>query len=571
MDNIANTTPPTMKHSAWFAWALFLSLSLPTFAQAQQEAVFYIESLNAQGAVIRSGTGFFTNNSGTGLTHRDLFIDAASANAIMADSSVYPIERITGDDPASGLVRFQITGLTGDSKSIALGSTAAAEGSQAQLLSASGNSQVASVGSTDISISLSQAQAPYGQLMITGYNANRTDMGSPVLANNQLVGVLVPGVISGQSFIVDAQRIKAMGGKNLGLAPYASSVRSNHAYLNAMLNYHQGNWDLTAASFAAVKRDFPNDAVLFKMSAESQMESGNPAGALEDWTEVIRLDGNNVEAYTERGFIYYDQNKGSEALQDFNRAVALKGTGAKLFEYRGRLLYKAEDYASAEADLVKAIEAGIEDAEVEYLLGNARFRLKKYPEAISAYDAAISKGLENELVYNNRGKAKFLTEDVSGAIADYSASLNQKGDYDRAMINRADAYALQEDWANAAADYRSARQMGVVDGAMTRKEGDAYLRLEDWANAVQAYDAAQQTGLQEAAMVRDRGFAHFQLESYAKAATDLNTAAGSFAEEVKVFRELGLAQFELSKYNETVAALTQATKLGATDKDEMYA
>ncbi|HAA17390.1 MAG TPA: hypothetical protein DCP28_00930, partial [Cytophagales bacterium] len=129
-----------MKNFTWIG-LLVACIGLNTttlFAQDASQAIFYIQTLDANGQPLGGGTGFFVDAKGTGITHRNNFIGAASAQLITADSSIYAIERITGEDAATGLVRFQATGLSGDVASLKTANQAPKEGTSVEAWSADG-------------------------------------------------------------------------------------------------------------------------------------------------------------------------------------------------------------------------------------------------------------------------------------------------------------------------------------------------------------------------------------------------------------------------------------------------
>jgi tetratricopeptide (TPR) repeat protein len=58
--------------------------------------------------------------------------------------------------------------------------------------------------------------------------------------------------------------------------------------------------------------------------------------AIKDYTEAIRLDPENVSAYTNRGFSWANKNEHDKAIEDYNEAIRLDPEYAKAYYYRGR-------------------------------------------------------------------------------------------------------------------------------------------------------------------------------------------------------------------------------------------
>ena len=45
--------------------------------------------------------------------------------------------------------------------------------------------------------------------------------------------------------------------------------------------------------------------------------------AIEDFSYVIKKQENNIDAYINRGCVYYDLNKCKEAIKDYKKAIEL--------------------------------------------------------------------------------------------------------------------------------------------------------------------------------------------------------------------------------------------------------
>ena len=236
-------------------------------AQSAQEAIFYIQTLDANGQALRGGTGFFVDNKGTGITLNQNFAGATTAQIITADSSVYTIQRITGEDAATGLVRFLVEGLRSDVTGLRPAGKAPAANTSITVWGATAPTGAAGIGSANLSLANSQAQPPYGQILTVNQTAPAGYHGGPAVANGEVVGIVAEGIVPSGTLLVDAQRLSQMVGKNTGFTPYAAALQNQDAYLKAMLSYSQENWSVAAGQFAQAKRAFPQDKALFVLSA----------------------------------------------------------------------------------------------------------------------------------------------------------------------------------------------------------------------------------------------------------------------------------------------------------------
>lgn len=102
------------------------------------------------------------------------------------------------------------------------------------------------------------------------------------------------------------------------------------------------------------KSEQPTD--VYANRAVDNYNRGNYREALSDASEAIRLDPQNVAAYTYRGHIYNALGDYKRAIQDFNAAILLDGQNSSAYSGRGVAFANSGDYNNAVADLSKAIE-----------------------------------------------------------------------------------------------------------------------------------------------------------------------------------------------------------------------
>ena len=67
----------------------------------------------------------------------------------------------------------------------------------------------------------------------------------------------------------------------------------------------------------------------------ARRKQGDQNGAIEDWTEAIKLNPNFASAYCLRGIEIGNKGDFEGAIKDFDQAVRIKPDYAEAYKYRG--------------------------------------------------------------------------------------------------------------------------------------------------------------------------------------------------------------------------------------------
>ena len=144
--------------------------------------------------------------------------------------------------------------------------------------------------------------------------------------------------------------------------------------------------DRAIADFTEAIRLDPHDADAYVNRAGVYSQKGDLQRAIADYDKAIQIDPNNVEAYSFRGMIHSQNGKYDQALNDLNKAIQLdpKYANAHMFRaaiYFGRSVFNKEkaDYDKAIQDISNAITDSEEalrlepdDGAVNSLLSNVK-------------------------------------------------------------------------------------------------------------------------------------------------------------------------------------------------------
>lgn len=150
------------------------------------------------------------------------------------------------------------------------------------------------------------------------------------------------------------------------------------------------------------------------LKAAALQISGDDKGAADLYTEIIKDDKKNTEAYLRRGDIYCKTGDYDAAYNDYNDAVKAdkKCYDAYFGLYRA---YKSQgDESSANKALENIISLDSDDGDVLMQQGKAYYYMSDYDNASSKLELAVKKGNQEALYY--QGMIKMGEKDYYGAV-----------------------------------------------------------------------------------------------------------------------------------------------------------
>ncbi|MEH2404209.1 MAG: tetratricopeptide repeat protein [Nostoc sp.] len=236
-----------------------------------------------------------------------------------------------------------------------------------------------------------------------------------------------------------------LGDKQGAIADYNQALQINPKYADAY--YQRGRVQLNdLKEETSATRDFQKAADLYfeqGKKADGYRSQGvirsilkDYQGAITVYTQSIKLNPNDLQAYINRGIARHQSGDNRGAIADFNAALKINPNLALAYNNRGNAHSDLGDKQEAIADFNAAIKINPNFALAYYNRGNARRQLGDKQGAIADYNAALKINPNSALAYNNRGNARRQLGDNQGAIADYNAALKINPKYALAYNNR---------------------------------------------------------------------------------------------------------------------------------------
>jgi tetratricopeptide (TPR) repeat protein len=272
---------------------------------------------------------------------------------------------------------------------------------------------------------------------------------------------------------------------------------------------------------------------------------GDYETAIADFTEAIRLDPNNKEAYNWRGSAYHNNNDYDWAIADYTQAIRIDPNYMSAYYNRGNAYSNKSDYDRAIADYTQAIRIDPNYMSAYYNRGNAYRNKSDYDRAIADYTQAIRIDPNFALSYNNRGFAYFSKKDYDRAIADYEAALKIDPSYTLAKNN-----------------LENARKAPMTQKAKSfYEQGVRVFKIGSYDTAIEDFTEAIRLDPNYADAYAFRGEAYFLKKDYDRAITDFTQAIRIDPNHAIAYNDRGTAYTSKKEYNRAIADFETALKI----------
>jgi len=108
--------------------------------------------------------------------------------------------------------------------------------------------------------------------------------------------------------------------------------------------------------------------------------------------QVIAADGNDFQAWTALGSVYYAEEKFDDAEGAYLKAIELHPTSPRAYVNLGRVRSSQKKFGEAVEPLTKAVELQPSSGDANFLLGECYLQLKKGSKAIPYLNEAAKNG-----------------------------------------------------------------------------------------------------------------------------------------------------------------------------------
>jgi tetratricopeptide (TPR) repeat protein len=251
-----------------------------------------------------------------------------------------------------------------------------------------------------------------------------------------------------------------------------------------------GQYNEAIEDFTNVIRLNPSYAYAYNSRGIARAKSDDPDGAIEDFEKIMAIDPDYVDAYNNRGFVLRQLNKLTEAIEDFTTAIRLSPNYIRAYNNRGEARQAANELHGAIEDFTEAIRLNPNDADGYIKRANAHTKLNDLPEAIKDFTEAIRLNPNDADAYNSRGITLGQSGDLAGAIEDFEKIMGIDPNYVNAYYNRGFAREKLGDLPGAIEDFTEAIELDPNYVNAYKNRAVAHRKLNNLIGAIEDFTEA---------------------------------------------------------------------------------
>ncbi len=281
--------------------------------------------------------------------------------------------------------------------------------------------------------------------------------------------------------------------------------------------------------------------------------------AIEAYSQAIKLNPRDTDAYNNRGVAYQKLGNFDRAFKDYNTAIPINPYDAVIYSNRGAAYVDKGELDRGLEDLNRAIEVNPNYAETFYNRGIAYDNKGDYNRAISDFNKAIQRGRNHADVYNNRGIAFQKKREFDRAIVDFDTAIKMSPKFPDQYVNRGNAFHEKGAIDHAIEDFNRAIELNPNCTIAYNSRGNVHKAKGEYDRAITDFNKAIQLKPNLAELYNNRGGAYHDKEDFDCAIKDFDKAiqlnpgyANAYYNRGVTFKNKGNVQFALNDFNKAI-------------------
>lgn len=358
---------------------------------------------------------------------------------------------------------------------------------------------------------------------------------------------------------------------NIPSTPVAKKPLADDFYLQSVEKRNKANFQGAIADLNKAISINPKYAFAYYRRAESRNNIGEIEKAIEDFqkaAELFSAQGNKGDALRSQGTMRSLQNDYQGAIAAFSEAIKLNPKDRDAYNERGITLANSGDLKGALADYNKSLSLQPSDAYAYLGRGYTRLKMKDKVGAIADVSQAINIAPNYALPYLLLGVINYNFGETQKAIANFrkaSKLLAAQGNQAYAYGSEAFAYRVSNNYQAAINSYTKAIQVNPKDAEMYSLRGDVYSIKGDFSKALADYNQAISINPNYASGYTNRAQIQVQRKDFSGALADLNQALRLNPSEDKAYFFRALIRIQQSNKQQALKDINQAIKYAVSD------
>ena len=539
-----------------------LIAALSTFAQPgwvknASRSVFTLKTFAADGSLIASSNGFFTNTNGEAVSNFTPFKGASRAVVIDAQGKELQVAGIIGANDMYDVVKFRVN--SSRTQPLALSTSTAPVGSEVYLLP---YHELKAVKSGAVrKAETFMGDNPYYTIALS---MGENQVSCPLLnAAGQVIGMMQQPAVFGDSL------------------SYAVSVSFADSLKLTGITFHNETMNLTQ-----VKKLLPTDikeAALVLYFSGSQTDSAEYVSLIHDF---IQQFPSAPDGYTYRAQQEMAAGNFAAAERDMEQALKFGDAKDDTHYIYARMIYNKEIYQSAQPYAGWSLDKALQQIQTansinpqptyRQLEGDICFAKQQYDEAYEIYNSLLSTNLRSPEIFFAAARCKEMQKDTIAMLALMDSTINM---YSRPYLKEAAPYI----WARAearrnAGRYREAiNDMNEYETLMTATVNDNFYYIRHqveiqghlYQQALNDINRAIQMNPKEILYYAEKASLEIRVGLYDQAITTANECIAINTQNSDGYLFLGLAQCLKGQKAEGIRNLQKAKELGDTQADAL--
>ena len=195
--------------------------------------------------------------------------------------------------------------------------------------------------------------------------------------------------------------------------------------------YGRGSAKLELNDYYGAINDFteaikinPDFVICYLERGEARYNINDYQGAIADYTSIIKIIPEFENAYGQRGSIKYDIEDYQGSIEDFTNAIEIDPSILFNYFYRGLAKSSIGDYEGSISDFTKAIQLDPDLPNPYIERGFEKAMKLYYHDAVADCTMALKLNPKSDSAYKNRGIAKIGLNDYEGAVTDFKKAID---------------------------------------------------------------------------------------------------------------------------------------------------